>query len=93
MPRARSAAIIPERTSPVPALANQAGAGGADEYDGIKLAQLFTPRLTTYRQNVSAMGQEAARMLREAIEAPDSFLPRYVTIPGQLVAGESIREL
>ncbi len=29
-------------------------------YDGIKLAQLFTPRLTTYRQNVSAMGQEAA---------------------------------
>ena len=62
-------------------------------YDGIKLAQLFTPRLTTYRQNVSAMGQEAARMLREAIEAPDSFLPRYVTIPGQLVAGESIREL
>ena len=62
-------------------------------YDGIKLAQLFTPRLTTYRQDISVMGQEAARMLREAIEKPDKFLPRYVTSPGRLVRGESIREL
>ena len=62
-------------------------------YDGIKLAQLFTPRLTTYRQDISVMGQEAARMLLEAIEKPQDFLPRYVTIPGRLVEGESVRSL
>lgn len=61
-------------------------------YDGIKLSQLFTPRLTTYRQNSGAIGQEAARMLQDAIERPKSFLPRYVTIPGMLVEGESIQD-
>ncbi len=39
------------------------------------------------------MGQEAARMLLEAIEKPQDFLPRYVTIPGRLVEGESVRSL
>lgn len=61
-------------------------------YDGIRLSEIVNPHLTTYQQNSGAIGREAARMLLQAIRKGDDFEPRYVTLPGKLLPGESIRE-
>lgn len=62
-------------------------------YDGIRLAELISPRLTTFQQNSGAIGREAARMLIEAIEKPRNFEPRYVSLPGRLIEGETVRPI
>lgn len=61
-------------------------------YDGVRLSQLVNPQLTTFQQNSCAIGREAARMLLQAIRKGDDFEPRYVTLPGKLLPGETIRE-
>ena len=59
-------------------------------YDGIPLSQVLSPRLTTIRQDAVSMGREAARLLVERVERPGSPVPAPVTIPGQLMTGESM---
>ena len=59
-------------------------------YDGIPLSQLLRPRLTTYRQGAERMGREAARLLIEQIEQPDTWLPQQITVEGELLPGDTV---
>ncbi len=60
-------------------------------YDGIPLSQILRPRLTTYRQGAERMGSEAARLLIEQIEHPDTWLPQNITVEGELLEGDTVR--
>ncbi len=61
-------------------------------YDGIHLSEVLRPKLTTYRQNAEQMGSEAARLLIEEIEQPDTWLPQHITVEGQLLEGGTVSE-
>lgn len=61
-------------------------------YDGILLSQVLRPRLTTYRQDAEAMGREAARLV-EAIEEPKTCLPQQIMISGQLLKGDTVKDI
>ena len=60
-------------------------------YDGIPLSQVLRPRLTTYRQNAEKIGSEAARLLIEEIEHPDTWLPQQAIVEGELLTGDTVR--
>ena len=62
-------------------------------YDGILLSQVLRPRLTTYRQDAEAMGREAAARLVEAIEEPKTCLPQQIMISGQLLKGDTVKNI
>ena len=62
-------------------------------YDGIPLSQVLRPRLTTYRQGAEKMGREAARLLIEQIEHPDTWIPEQVTVEGELLEGDTVSEI
>ncbi len=62
-------------------------------YDGIPLSQVLRPRLTTYRQGAESMGKTAASMLIEEIEHPDTWLPRQITVEGELLEGSTVRKI
>ena len=62
-------------------------------YDGILLSQVLRPRLTTYRQGAEQMGTQAARLLVEQIEQPDTWLPQTVTVEGELLPGDTVADL
>lgn len=61
-------------------------------FDGIQLAQVMQPRLTTYRQDVDAIGRNTALVLRDAIEKPKIFLPRQHYVPGEMIPGETVTD-
>ena len=61
-------------------------------YDGIHLSEVLRPRLTTYRQNAERMGAEAARLLIEEIEQPDTWIPQQITVEGELLEGGTVAE-
>lgn len=61
-------------------------------YDGIKLSQVMTPKLTTYRQDTQALGSRAAELLIRLIEKPKTTLPQQVVVPGCLLEGQSVAE-
>ena len=62
-------------------------------YDGINLAQVLRPRLTTWKQDAEAIGREAASQLIKSIEMPKTYIPQQITIPGQLLIGNSVKKL
>lgn len=62
-------------------------------YDGIQLASVTSPALTTYRQDTAAIGRTAAAKLIELIEKPRTALVDRILIPGQLVEGGSVRAI
>lgn len=62
-------------------------------YDGITLAKLIEPRLTTVNQDTRAIGKAAANKLVALIEKPKSTLIERVLIPGELAEGETIKDL
>ena len=62
-------------------------------YDGILLSQVLRPRLTTYRQGAEVMGREAAAKLVEAIEQPKTCLPQQIMVSGQLLTGDTVKDI
>ncbi len=62
-------------------------------YDGIHLARVISPKLTTWRQNTEQLGREAASRLIERIEHPRTALPEHLVIRGSLFEGESVKQL
>jgi DNA-binding LacI/PurR family transcriptional regulator len=62
-------------------------------YDGISLSQVYKPRLTTMRQDTETLGQEAANRLIEQIENPLTTIMENVTVPGELIKGQSVRRI
>jgi DNA-binding LacI/PurR family transcriptional regulator len=61
-------------------------------YDGIQLAEVFHPSLTTFRQNAGKIGTEAAKRLIADIrkEAHDN---QILTVSGTLIQGDSVGAL
>ena len=62
-------------------------------YDGIPLSQVLRPRLSTYRQGAERIGVEAARNLIDEIEHPDTWLAQQVTVEGELLRGDTVKNL
>ena len=60
-------------------------------YDGIHLAKIL--KLTTYSQNVEALGRTAAQRLISLIEHPKTTLVDRIMIPGELMEGTSVKTL
>ena len=65
----------------------------AAAYDGIQLASITSPAMTTYRQDTAALGKTAAAKLIELIEKPRTALVDRILIPGKLVEGGSVRAI
>lgn len=62
-------------------------------YDGIQIAQMLKPQLTTLEQNTREMGREAARRLIEQIENPMTTITESLTIEGRLIEGKSVAKI
>ena len=62
-------------------------------YDGIKLARMISPRLTSYQQDTAILGKTAAAKLVELIEHPKTALIDRIIIPGKLLPGETVQAL
>lgn len=62
-------------------------------YDGIIVSQVMTPHVTTYRQNTKELGSAAAKKLIELIEHPKTSLPDRVIVSGELLPGESVKDI
>lgn len=62
-------------------------------YDGILYAQVMNPRVTTYRQNAKLIGSTAAAKLIELINHPNSTVLDRIIVNGDLIEGESVRQL
>lgn len=62
-------------------------------YDGINLASVMSPALTTYRQDTAALGKAAASKLIELIEKPRTALVDRILIPGRLIPGSSVGDI
>ncbi len=62
-------------------------------YDGIHMAGMVSPKLTTWQQNGFELGRIAAEQLIERIEHPRTTPPRHITIEGRLLEGETVKKL
>jgi len=56
--------------------------------DDMPLASYFDPPLTTMRQDLHAIGREAARLLMSAVEQP-AAAHRHLRLPAELVMRQS----
>ena len=62
-------------------------------YDGIHMAKVMSPRLTTWEQNTKDLGRIAAEKLIERIEKPRTAIPEQIVVQGRLLEGETVRQL
>ena len=62
-------------------------------YDGIHLADVISPKLTTWRQSTTGLGREAAARLIELIEHPRTTLIDRQIVSGRLWEGGSVKDL
>ena len=60
-------------------------------YDGIRMSQMMTPRLTTYCQDTVQIAKEVFALITDAIENPETHIPKQVTVSGMLMEGETVR--
>ena len=59
-------------------------------FDGTKVSQMMSPKITTIRQNTRKIGEEAVKRLVQRIEQPKTTLVERVIINGELLVGESV---
>lgn len=62
-------------------------------YDGITVARVLEPRLTTICQDTAAIGRIAAEKLVELIENPKTTLIDKFTVSGTLFKGASVKKV
>lgn len=62
-------------------------------YDGIHMAKMLSPKLTTWQQNTTELGRIAAARLIERIEHPRTTPPEHIVVHGGLLEGETVRRL
>ncbi len=62
-------------------------------YDGSHIAFLVRPTLATHDQNCHGIGEQAVLELIRAIEDPNGFEPRNITVTGSVHPGGSVRDL
>ena len=62
-------------------------------YDGIHLAQVLSPKMTTWRQNTEDIGKTLASKLIERIENPQTTIAEYIVVQGKLFDGETVLDM
>ena len=62
-------------------------------YDGINLAQVISPNLTTWQQNTEEIGKIVAAKLIERIENPRTTAAEYIVVQGRLFDGETVKDI
>lgn len=59
-------------------------------YDGIRMSQMMQPRLTTYRQDTAQIAREVFSLMIDAVEHPDTHVPKQITVSGMLMEGDTV---
>ena len=59
-------------------------------YDGTRVSQMLSPKLTTIRQDTDKIGREAADRLISIIKKPKTALVERAVVEGILLKGESV---
>ncbi|MEE1216235.1 MAG: substrate-binding domain-containing protein [Agathobacter sp.] len=59
-------------------------------YDGTRVSQMLSPKLTTIRQDTDKIGREAADRLVSIIKKPKTALVERAVVEGILLEGESV---
>ena len=62
-------------------------------YDGVEISQLYRPPFTTYIQNSTELGKQAALNLVERIENPSTFSPKIIFVQGKIQEGGTAQPL
>ncbi|MBQ6372729.1 MAG: LacI family DNA-binding transcriptional regulator [Oscillospiraceae bacterium] len=62
-------------------------------YDGINLAQVISPKLTTWQQNTEEIGRIVAARLIERIENPRTTAAEYIVVQGKLFEGQTVQNI
>lgn len=62
-------------------------------YDGITIARVLEPKLTTIRQDSKTIGKRAAEELIRLIEEPKTTLIEKIVVEGELLTGSSVKNL
>lgn len=61
-------------------------------YDGINLAGILQPALTTWYQDADKIGRSSVRKLVEAIEHKSTCVAEQIMVSGKLVSGYSVKK-
>ena len=59
-------------------------------YDGIPLAELVRPKLTTVSQNAREIGVRTGQLMLKTIHAKGVFTPDHITVPSTFIMGASV---
>ncbi|MDD6550507.1 MAG: LacI family DNA-binding transcriptional regulator [Lachnospiraceae bacterium] len=62
-------------------------------YDGIPMAQMIRPKLTTLKQDAEEIGRVSARKLIETIEHRKNVIVEELRVSGTLIEGGTVRRL
>ena len=62
-------------------------------YDGVLLSQVLDPKLTTLKQDTTALGKYAAEKLIALIDNPKANIIERVVVEGSLLCGDSIKKI
>ena len=62
-------------------------------YDGIDIAKILEPKLTTLCQDTAAIGRIAAEKLIDLIENPKTTLIDRFSVAGALFKGASVKKI
>ena len=61
-------------------------------YDGINIARVLDPKITTLAQDTKTLGRKAAEKLITLIEKPKTSLIERVVVEGRILSGDSVKK-
>lgn len=62
-------------------------------YDGINIARVLEPKITTLAQDTKTLGRKAAEKLINLIEKPKTSLIERVVVEGRILSGDSVKRM
>ena len=62
-------------------------------YDGVNLAKILDPKLTTWEQDTDKLGRTAVDKLIDRIENPQTAIPEYIVVKGKMFKGETVKQI
>lgn len=62
-------------------------------YDGINIAKVLEPKITTLEQDTKSLGKRAAESLINAIEKPKTAVIERLVIEGKVLPGDSVKRI
>ncbi len=62
-------------------------------YDGINIARVLEPKITTLQQDTRTLGKKAAERLINAVEKPKTALIERIVVEGKVLPGDSVKNL